>query len=81
LDDNVPPESTYRFVDALIRANKDFELLVVPNGGHGAGGAYGQRRLQDFFVSHLQGREPANRNAAQPGEAQTTNSITNRDEH
>jgi dipeptidyl aminopeptidase/acylaminoacyl peptidase len=81
LDDNVPPESTYRFVDALIRANKDFELLVVPNGGHGAGGAYGQRRLQDFFVRHMQGREPANRNAAQPGEAQTTNSITNRDEH
>ena len=77
LDENVPPESTYRFVDALIRANKDFELLVVPNGGHGAGGAYGQRRLQDFFVRHLQGREPPNRNALAPGDPQTTNSITN----
>ncbi|MGO9113662.1 MAG: prolyl oligopeptidase family serine peptidase [Thermoguttaceae bacterium] len=64
MDDNVPPESTYRFVDALIKAQKDFELLVVPGGGHGAGGAYGQRRLQDFFVRHLQGIEPANRNAA-----------------
>lgn len=64
MDDNVPPESTYRFVDALIRANKDFDLLVVPNGRHGAGGAYGQRRLQDFFVRHLQGIEPPNRNAA-----------------
>ena len=63
MDDNVPPESTYRFVDALIKANKDFELLVVPGGGHGAGGVYGQRRLQDFFVRHLQGIEPPNRNA------------------
>jgi dipeptidyl aminopeptidase/acylaminoacyl peptidase len=63
MDDNVPPESTYRFVDALIRAGKDFDLLVVPNGGHGAGGAYGQKRLQDFFLRHLQGIEPPNRNA------------------
>ena len=62
VDDNVPPETTFRLVDALIRANKDFDLLVVPNGGHGAGGAYGQRRLQDFFLRHLQGIEPPNRN-------------------
>jgi dipeptidyl aminopeptidase/acylaminoacyl peptidase len=66
LDDNVPPESTYRFVDALIRAGKDFDFLVVPNGGHGSGGSYGQRRLQDFFVRHLQGIEPPNYNAASP---------------
>jgi dipeptidyl aminopeptidase/acylaminoacyl peptidase len=64
MDDNVPPESTYRFVDALIRASKDFDLLVVPNGGHGAGGEYGQRRLRDFFSRHLAGVEPPNRNAA-----------------
>ena len=63
LDNNVPPESTYRLADALIKANKDFDLLVVPGGGHGSGGAYGQRRLQDFFVRHLQGSEPPNRNA------------------
>lgn len=67
MDDNVPPESTYRFVDALIRANKDFDLLVVPNGGHGAGGAYGLRRLQDFFALHLQGIVPPSRNAKQGG--------------
>ncbi|HXG46350.1 MAG TPA: prolyl oligopeptidase family serine peptidase, partial [Methylomirabilota bacterium] len=63
MDNNVPPESTYRFVDALIRAGKDFDLLVVPGGGHGAGGAYAQRRMQDFFVRHLLGREPPDRNA------------------
>jgi dipeptidyl aminopeptidase/acylaminoacyl peptidase len=63
MDDNVPPESTYRFVDALIKASKDFDLLVVPNGGHGAGGEYGQRRLRDFFLRHLAGVEPPNRNA------------------
>jgi len=62
LDENVPPESTYRFVDALIRAKKDFDLVVVPNGGHGSGGVYGERRLEDFFVRHLQGIEPPNRN-------------------
>ena len=66
LDDNVPPESTYRFADALIRAGKDFDFLMVPGGGHGAGGAYGQRRLQDFFVRHLLGQEPPVRNAAAP---------------
>jgi dipeptidyl aminopeptidase/acylaminoacyl peptidase len=53
MDDNVPPESTMRFVDALIRAGKDFDLLVIPNGGHGMGGTYGQRRMEDFFVRQL----------------------------
>jgi dipeptidyl aminopeptidase/acylaminoacyl peptidase len=63
LDENVPPESTFRFADALIKAGKDFEYLVVPSGGHGAGGEYGRRRLQDFFVRHLLGKEPPERNA------------------
>jgi dipeptidyl aminopeptidase/acylaminoacyl peptidase len=62
MDNNVPPESTYRLVDALIKARKDFDFLLVPGGGHGAGGAYGQRRLQDFFVRHLLGQEPPDRN-------------------
>ncbi len=53
MDTNVPPESTLRLADALIRADKDFELLVVPGAGHGMGGAYGQRRLHEFFVRHL----------------------------
>ncbi len=63
LDKNVPPESTLRVADALIRAGKDFDYLVVPNAGHGSGGAYGARRMQDFFVRHLHGVEPPDRNA------------------
>jgi len=59
LDDNVDPASTMQVVNALIKADKDFDLLVMPGGGHGAGGsAYGQRRQQDFFVRHLLGTEP-----------------------
>jgi predicted metalloprotease with PDZ domain/dipeptidyl aminopeptidase/acylaminoacyl peptidase len=63
LDDNVPPESTYRLADALIKAGKDFEYLVVPGMRHSNGGAYGVRRMQDFFVRHLHGVEPPARNA------------------
>jgi dipeptidyl aminopeptidase/acylaminoacyl peptidase len=58
MDTNVPPESTMRLADALIRAGKDFELLVVPNSNHGMGGAYGQRRMNDFFVRNLLGVAP-----------------------
>jgi dipeptidyl aminopeptidase/acylaminoacyl peptidase len=61
-DTNVPPESTLRVVDALVKAGKDFDLLVVPGMGHSNGGAYGTRRMQDFFVRHLQGVEPPDRN-------------------
>ncbi len=51
LDTNVDPASTYQVVDALIRADKDFELLAVPNGGHGiASTPYGSRRLVEFFI-------------------------------
>jgi len=46
-------------VKALIDADKDFELIVVPGGGHGVGETpYLVRRRQDFFVRHLLGREP-----------------------
>jgi Prolyl oligopeptidase family len=63
MDTNVPPESTLRLADALIRAGKDFDLVVVPNADHGMGGAYGLRRMQDFFVRHLLQAEPPDRNA------------------
>jgi dipeptidyl aminopeptidase/acylaminoacyl peptidase len=58
LDTNVPPESTYRVVDALIEADKDFDFIVVPGMGHSGGGSYGERRRRDFFVRHLLGTEP-----------------------
>jgi dipeptidyl aminopeptidase/acylaminoacyl peptidase len=67
LDDNVPVESTFRFVDALIKAHKDFDLLVVPGANHGAGSPVTQRRTQDFFVHNLLGVEPPNRNASDEG--------------
>jgi dipeptidyl aminopeptidase/acylaminoacyl peptidase len=59
LDTNVDPASTMQVVDALVRADKDFELIVFPGAGHGAGESdYGRRRRQDFFVRHLLGVEP-----------------------
>ncbi len=58
MDTNVDPSSTFQVVNALIKAGKRHDLLFVPGGGHGAGGAYGQRLLQDFFVHHLLGVEP-----------------------
>lgn len=59
LDRNVDPSSTMQVVQALIAADKDFDLVVVPNGGHGVGEtAYLVRRRQDFFVRHLLGVEP-----------------------
>lgn len=59
LDRNVDPASTMQVVRALIDADKDFDLVVVPGGGHGVGeSAYLVRRRQDFFVRHLLGVEP-----------------------
>ncbi len=58
LDNNVDPSSTLQVVNQFIKHNKKFNLLFVPGGGHGAGGAYGQHLLQDFFVHNLLGVEP-----------------------
>ncbi len=55
MDKNVDPSTTLQVVDRLIKANKDFDLLFVPGGGHGAGGRYGERKLMDFFVRNLLG--------------------------
>jgi dipeptidyl aminopeptidase/acylaminoacyl peptidase len=67
MDSNVPPESTLRFADALIRARKDFDLLVVPGADHGIRGpafAYAERRMRDFFVHSLLDKEPPDHNGA-----------------
>ena len=59
LDENVNPSCTIQLVDALIKANKDFELLIFPNRGHGLSGEpYYLRKRWDFFVKNLLGEEP-----------------------
>ncbi len=59
MDRNVDPASTIQVVDALIRANKDFDFILIPGAGHGASeSSYGRRRRRDFFVRHLMGVEP-----------------------
>ena len=59
MDRNVDPASTMQVVNALIKADRDFEMIVFPGGGHGIGESpYGQRRRKDFFVRHLLGQEP-----------------------
>ncbi len=59
LDTNVDPASTMQVVDALIKADKDFEMLVIPGANHGVGERpYASRRRKDFFVRHLLGVEP-----------------------
>jgi dipeptidyl-peptidase-4 len=58
-DNNVPPYNTLLLVDELIRANKDFDLLLLPNRRHGFGSeAYMVRRRWDYFVRNLLGAEP-----------------------
>jgi dipeptidyl-peptidase-4 len=62
VDRNVDPASTMQVVNALIKADRDFELIVFPGKGHGIGESpYGKRRRRDFFVRHLLGVEPRSR--------------------
>jgi dipeptidyl aminopeptidase/acylaminoacyl peptidase len=60
MDNNVPPNNTLLVVDALIKANKDFDLLMLPNQAHGYGADsnYMTRRRWDYFVRYLMGVEP-----------------------
>lgn len=58
MDTNVDPASTMQVVNALIKANKAFDLLVLPGQGHTPGGPYGERKRFDFFVHNLLGVEP-----------------------
>jgi len=59
LDRNVDPASTMQVANALQKADKDFDLLIITGAGHGsAETAYGRRRRQDYFVRHLLGVEP-----------------------
>ncbi|MFC7302570.1 S9 family peptidase [Cognatiluteimonas weifangensis] len=70
MDDNVPPQSTLLVVDALVKANKDFDLLLLPHARHGYGmdGYYVMRRRWDYFVQNLLGVEPPKEFALKPAE-------------
>ncbi len=69
LDDNVHPNMTLLVADALIEANKSFDMLVFPNRNHGyAREPYLIRRTWDYFVEHLMGADPpVNYKIADPG--------------
>ncbi len=59
LDENIQPAGLMKFADALIKAGKSFDLLCLPGRGHGFGSEpYFQKRLWDYFLTHLQDREP-----------------------
>ncbi len=59
LDDNVPPTNTFLMVQALIEAEKDFDLVVFPEARHGFGNSrYFMKRRWDYFVEHLIGVDP-----------------------
>ena len=62
MDDNVPPNNTLILVDALVNANKDFDLILFPNAAHGYGAAsqYMTRRRWDYFVRYLANDLPPN---------------------
>jgi len=59
MDDNVPPYNSYLLVDALIKANKDFDLIIFPNArhGYGADNMYMIRKRWDYFVENLLGAD------------------------
>ena len=66
LDDNAHPYMTMRLVDALIKADKDFDLIMIPGAEHALIGRqhYFLRRTWDYFVRHLHGTEPPNHRLA-----------------
>lgn len=57
-DRNVPPESTIRLVDALMKAKKEFDFMIFPGFDHTDGGPYGERKRRDYFVRWLLGVNP-----------------------
>ena len=58
MDDNVDPSSTYQVANALIKAGKDFELVVLPGVHHTMGELFGEHKRYDFFVKNLLGIIP-----------------------
>ena len=59
LDTNVHPSNTLLVVEALIEADKDFDLVILPNASHGFGNRrYFMKRRWDYFLTNLKGSEP-----------------------
>ena len=53
VDKNVPPSSTYRLADALIKANKRFDMFILPGKDHGVMSPYYQNLIRYYFVENL----------------------------
>ncbi|HMW25294.1 MAG TPA: DPP IV N-terminal domain-containing protein [Ferruginibacter sp.] len=81
MDDNVPPYNTYLVVDALQKANKDFDLVVFPNARHGYGqdGLYMTRRRWDYFGKNLMGAEVPKEYKINPGGTSTQQAQAKKD--
>jgi hypothetical protein len=62
-------------VNALIKANKTFELVVVPGANHGASGPFSIRKRNDWFVKNLLGLDPPNWNQIEDGPSATTAAV------
>ena len=60
MDNNVPPYNSWLVIEALTKANKDYDLVIFPNAAHGFGqySPYMMRRRWDYFVKNLLGKEP-----------------------
>lgn len=60
MDNNVPPYNTFLVIEALAKANKDYDLILFPAAAHGFGvySPYMMRRRWDYFTKHLAGKEP-----------------------
>ncbi len=58
MDDNVHPANTIQVIDALIKANKDFDFILAPDHSHGLGDTYYVRRRWDYFVRWLLEADP-----------------------
>jgi len=66
LDTNVDPASTFQVANALLKAKKQFDLLVLPGADHGGWGEYWERKRADFFVRNLLGVQPPDWNTVVP---------------
>jgi dipeptidyl aminopeptidase/acylaminoacyl peptidase len=65
MDTNVDPASTMQVVNALVKARKTFDFLVLPGMGHSPGGPYGELKRDYFFVRNLLGKEPPDWNTVE----------------